>query len=158
MRSLVVLLLFASSFGYSQQQFIANNENKVSSQSPKANELLYFCILEIEAKADQNEWQTYLLKHLELDSLAMDSIPPGRYKLMAQFEIGISGKIANVRILNDPGFGLGYRVASVISASKGLWKPATINGLPVKSYRTQPITFVIEEQEECEKMPIGLTL
>lgn len=158
MPCLFVLLLFVSFFGYGQKQFIANNENKESSQSHRANELLYYCILEVEAKVDKKEWQKYLLKNLELDSLAMDSIPPGRHTLIAQFEVGIDCKTSNVKILNDPGFGLGNRVTAVISASKGLWKPATINGLAVKSYRTQPITFVIEEEEECEKLPIGLML
>jgi hypothetical protein len=121
----------------------------------------YFgCIFKIEPQATPNEdWPEYLQRTLELDSLSVDSIPAGAYTVYAHFSIDSIGRISDVSITTDPGYGLGQRVMQAILYYKGEWKPGMGNGKPVKSYRMQPVTFIVEEEKECEdNSSPGLTL
>jgi len=100
------------------------------------------------------DWKEYLIQSLQLDSLAVDTIPPGRYQAAVQFVVGADGSIGDVKIVNDPGYGLGKKAADVIAAYKRKWHPAEQSGRFVKSYRKQAVDFVIEgeEDDDCEEI------
>lgn len=104
----------------------------------------------MEASTDWSEWKTFLENSLVLDHQSLDSIPAGTYIVMARFAIDSSGRINDVSVLKDPGFGLGARVKRSFETYRGCWKPAQINGRVVGSYRNQPITFIVEEPDDCE--------
>lgn len=127
-----------------------------------ATEDMFICQIPIEASCTK-EWTTYLLKNLALDDVASDTIPAGCYTAIIRFVVESSGKISDVVIVKDPGYGLGKKAANVVSKYKGIWTPAMLNGRPTFSYRKQPITFIIEEEEEEEeectdKLPTELIL
>jgi hypothetical protein len=112
---------------------------------------IFACILEIEPEAySHEEWQKYLVKNLVLDSISVDTIPTGTYTVLFRFSINEKGNLGEVTITKDPGFGFGQRVIEGMKNYSDKWKPASQNGKIVKTYRVQPITFIIEKDEECE--------
>jgi hypothetical protein len=114
-------------------------------ESGKEEPGIFYCRrIEKDAQVDINHWKDYLAENLELDSLAQDTIPAGIYRLTAQILIGKSGCIEQVKIIDDPGYGLGIRVVKVISSYQQ-WVPAEMNGRRVKAYRKQPIIFMVEK-------------
>ena len=122
-----------------------NHKGAKKDQEQKA-EIIFCGPIEIEAKVDIQHWRAYLEQNLQLDSLA----PPGTYSITATFIIGKNGCIDEVKILSDPGYGLGKKAAKVI-AEYQQWFPAERNGRKVKAYRKQVITIIVEEEEECEE-------
>ncbi len=105
--------------------------------------------VEKDAETDLNAWKKYLEDNFEPDSSAMDSIPAGVYKISAHIMIDRTGKISVIRIAEDPGFGLGQRLKTVIENYPGRWKPAERNGRVVKNYRIQPVIFIVGEEDTC---------
>ena len=103
---------------------------------------------------DEKHWKNYLEKNLELDSLTLDTIPEGTYKVITIFIINKEGCISNVKVITDPGYGLGARVIKVISSYDQTCIPSEQNGRKVKAYRKQEITFVIGETV-CEEISPG---
>ena len=107
-----------------------------------------FCVLGIEAQPNKEEWVEFLQNNLHLDSAALDTIPPGEFMVVAQFVVDENGKICTVSIVKDPGYGLGERVKKELISFKGRWQPAKLNGRKTKSYRRQPIIFMVEAELE----------
>ena len=101
---------------------------------------------------DEKHWEKYLDKNFALDSLATDTIPRGTYKIIAQFIIDKEGCITNVKLVSDPGYGLGARVIRAISSYDGICIPSEQNGRKVKAYRKQEITLAVGEST-CKKIP-----
>lgn len=111
--------------------------------------VLYHCNAEKDAEIDLNVWKKYLENHFEPDSLALDSIPAGIYKLSAHMMIDRAGKVSVIRIADDPGFGLGQRLKTVIENYPGRWTHGERNGRVVKNYRIQPVIFIVGEEDNC---------
>jgi protein TonB len=107
---------------------------------------------------DEKHWRSYLSKNLELDALAIDSIPDGIYKVTVLFIINKEGCITDVKLVNDPGYGLGIKVIKTIYLYDGKCIPSVQNGRKVKAYIKQEITFVIEEESCKEISPNGFIL
>ncbi len=116
------------------------------------------CGVGIEAHVNGKEWTTYLNDSLVLDGTALDSIPAGIYTVYIHFVVDVKGKIGTVSVWKDPGYGLGKRVMDVIARYKGRWHPAEFNGKTVSSYHSQPITFIVEEEECSNPLPAELIL
>lgn len=136
----------------------------VKDSRPKNTELndstdIIVCGIVPEASVDWGKWTAYLNDNLVLDEASLDSIPAGTYTVLIQFVVDSKGKISDVLVLKDPGHGLGQRVANAISHYEELWEPAKLNGSTTFSYRTNPITFIVEEAEDCEdELPAGSML
>jgi hypothetical protein len=164
MRYLLLILILLCScqlfFGYrtsfKHSYFVSQN---IQAQDDSG---LFICEVPIEAFTDMQKWTDYLINQSGLDSLSTDTIPAGCYTTIAAFVIDTSGKIINVSIKKDPGYGFGRRVAEAIAAYKGKWHPAEMHGKATQSYRTQPVTIIVEEEEkeeECnEQLPAGSLL
>ena len=134
------------------------SHSKKLRKEEEQNTGIFFCgAIEKDAEVDTRHWRDYLNQNLQLDSLAQDTIPEGTYSITATYIIGRNGCIDEVKILNDPGFGLGKKVAEVISKYEQ-WIPAERNGRRVKAYRRQTITFIVEDDECEEKMPVEFIL
>ena len=154
MRFFILILLVINFSGISELS--AQNNEPV----PVGAMCISYCrTVEKDAEVDLNKWKKYLENNFEPDSLAMDSIPPGVYKISVHMMIDRAGKVSVVRIAEDPGFGLGQRLKTVIENYPGRWIPAEQNGRKVKNYRTQSVIFIVEEEDNCvtESSP-GLTL
>jgi len=148
MRCSIILLLICSPFWCCtkiKEEWSFINEKSTALEEAFSNEGIFACEFPTEPFINAKEWQSYLTDHLVLDSTSIDSIPAGSYTALIRFEIDENGKLANFFIQKDPGHGLGKRVKDVIAQFNGRWTPSQYLDRKVKSYRVQPVTFLIEE-------------
>lgn len=123
------------------------DEGKKVVEEPKVDENQIFTKVEIEASVDQKQWIRHLQTNLQryIEDAASAGMEPGTYTVQVKFLVERDGSIADVQALNDPGFGLGKGAVDVVKKGPK-WNPGIQNGKQVRSYHTQPITFVIQEQ------------
>lgn len=99
--------------------------------------------VEVEAEFD-GDWRKFLKNNLRGDEASENNAPSGTYRVMIQFVVDIDGSLSNIIALTNNGYGMEEEAIRVIRQSKK-WRPAFQNGIHVKAYRKQLITFVIEE-------------
>jgi protein TonB len=123
------------------------DEGKKVVEEPKVDENQIFTKVEIEAQVDPKAWTRWLQTQLQryIEDAASSGMEPGTYTVQVKFLVERDGSIADVHSLNDPGFGLGKAAEEVVKKGPK-WSPGIQNGKQVRSYHTQPITFVIQEQ------------
>lgn len=112
---------------------------------PDPNQI--FTKTEVEASVDKDEWNKFLSKNLQsiIENAVKKGMKAGTYTVNIKFLVKKDGSVADVKAVNDPGYGLAdASVAAVQTGPK--WSPGIQNGKVVNSYHTQPITFVIQEQ------------
>jgi N-acetylmuramoyl-L-alanine amidase len=98
---------------------------------------------EKEATVDQAEWKNFLRKNMQpIIESASKKAPAGKYTVLTKFIVGKDGRLSDIKIMKDPGYGLGAKIAEMMKTSP-TWTPAFQNGKPVNSYHTQPVTVVI---------------
>jgi protein TonB len=144
---LSIILLFVS--------FVTLNAKKTNTFNPGQHlivdtvpktevDTLVFIKPEIEASVDAAAWKKHLESNLMpyIEKAARKKMPAGQYMVMIRFLVEKDGSISDVMALNDPGYGLANGAVKVLKSGPN-WKPGTVNGKTVRSYHTQPITFVI---------------
>lgn len=102
---------------------------------------------EARPAGDVKGWTTFLQKSLIriVENLAGKGARPGSYVILIKFVVLEDGTVSEFSALTKFGHGIEEEViAAMRSAPK--WEPARLFGKPVKSYHTQPITFVIQDQ------------
>ena len=116
-------------------------------EAPKEDPDQVFTKVEIEASVDKKQWQRYLEQNLQryIEDAASQGMAPGQYTVSVRFLVERDGSITDVQSLNDPGYGLKKGAEDVVKKGPR-WSPGEQNGRKVRSYHTQPITFVIAEQ------------
>lgn len=102
--------------------------------------------VEVEARVDQSKWRQHLMRKLVryIEEAAYAGMPAGQYTVRVRFLVEKDGSIGRVTALNNPGYGLA-RGAEEVVKSGPKWTAAVQNGRKVRSYHTQPITFMIME-------------
>lgn len=102
--------------------------------------------VEVEASVDVQAWKENLEKGLQpiVEKAARKGMQPGLYTVQVRFLIEKDGSISDVKALNDPGYGLAKGVEKVIKKGPK-WIPGTVNGKVVRSYHSQPVSFVISK-------------
>ena len=112
---------------------------------PQGNPI--FTKVEFEASVNKTEWIKFLQKNLQpfIEQAASKGLKPGTYVVYVKFIVMTDGSVANVKALNDPGYGLAEAAVNTVQTGPK-WLPGIQNGKSVNSYHTQPITFVIAEQ------------
>ena len=110
------------------------------------DERTIFTAVEIQARVDGKLWKRWLQNQLMIyiENAVAAGMEPGIYTVQVKFLVEIDGSITNVRALNDPGFGLAQGAEEVIRKGP-FWRAGEQNGRKVRSYHTQPISFVIAE-------------
>jgi len=123
------------------------DEGKKVVEEPKEDPNQIFTKVEIEASVDQKQWIRHLQTQLQryIEDAASNGMDPGTYTVQVKFLVEKDGSIADVQALNDPGYGLGKAAVDVVKKGPR-WNPGIQNGKQVRSYHTQPITFVVQEQ------------
>lgn len=103
--------------------------------------------VEVEASVDAALWKSHLEKNLlpYIEKAARRRMPAGTYIVIIRFLVEKDGSIAEVKAINDPGYGLGEGAVKVLKSGPK-WKAGSVNGRPVRSYHTQPIGFSITER------------
>lgn len=123
------------------------DEKKEVIEVPKEDPNKVFEKVEIEAQVDQKQWRRHLETQLQryIEDAANAGMDPGTYTVQVKFVVERDGSITDVTALNDPGFGLGKAAVDVLRKGPK-WSPGIQNGKQVRSFHTQPITFLIQDQ------------
>jgi protein TonB len=103
--------------------------------------------VEIESGTSYADWTRYMSKHAKLPDKGYDSIPRELYNVLVKFVVNVDGKLSDVRIDRDPGYGLGDLALKIFNGYKGKWIPANQCGRLVKAYKTQVISFDLRSPE-----------
>jgi protein TonB len=123
------------------------DQGKQVVEAPKEDPDQVFTKVEIEASVDRKQWTRYLEQALQryIEDAASQGMAPGQYTVQVRFLVERDGSINDVQALSDPGYGLKKGAEDVVKKGPR-WAPGEQNGRKVRSYHTQPITFVIAEQ------------
>ena len=134
---LLSILVFSSSIVFAQKEVVA---------APSPADTSLFTEVEIEASVNMNAWIAHLTKELQpiIEKAAKKGMKAGKYVVHVKFLVEKDGSISYAEALNDPGKGLGKGAVQVVKSGPR-WKPGEQNGKKVRSYLTQPISFVITE-------------
>jgi len=104
--------------------------------------------VKVDAEADfpgsNPAWRKHLERNLYVMAPIENGAPAGIYTVIVQFIVDKEGIISDVKALTNFGYGMEEEVIRVIKKGPK-WQPAVYKGKPVKSYRTQPVTFVVGE-------------
>jgi Gram-negative bacterial TonB protein C-terminal len=112
--------------------------------SVKANEKGFIKVeTEAEFPGGNEAWKKYLEKSLQADIPIKNNAPIGKYPAAVMFVVDVDGSISNARAVTKFGYGMEDEVIRIVEKS-GKWKPAIQNGKPIKAYRKQPVTFLID--------------
>lgn len=108
---------------------------------------IIFTKAEVEATVDRQAWIDHLTKNLQspIEKAARKGMKAGTYVVRVKFLVEKDGSIGDVQTLNDPGYGLALAAVKALKTGPN-WNPGMQNGRVVRSYHTQPITFVIQEK------------
>lgn len=91
------------------------------------------------------EWRKFLERNLDASVPIENGSKPGTYTVIAQFIVDGEGNISDLKTLTNHGYGMEQEVLRVIKDGPK-WVPAKQNGKIVKSYKKQPITFVVVDE------------
>jgi len=110
-----------------------------------------FTKVEVEAGFPGGEagWISFLKKNLNANVPVDNDSPSGKYTVVIKFAISPDGSLSDIAAETDFGYGLEKEVIRLIQKS-GKWNPAIQDGKPIKAYRKQPVTFVVEQEYGCE--------
>jgi len=106
-----------------------------------------FTSVQVEARfpGGQDGWRAFLEEHIHPGVPARHKAPPGNYMVQISFLVDKEGKVSNVQILKDPGYGTAEDVLKAFKHTPN-WLPATINGKPVIYRQKQNITYQVTEK------------
>lgn len=90
-------------------------------------------------------WEAFLKRNLNAMIPVDKGAPAGRYTIFVRFIVDKDGNTSDFKPLTNHGFGMEQEVLRVLKLTN-MWTPAVQGGRAVKAYRTQPVTFVVEEQ------------
>ena len=88
-------------------------------------------------------WRLFLQQNLNPLVAVDNRAPAGTYTLIVKFLVNTDGTLDDVKVEDDPGYGMGKEAIRVIKKS-GKWTPAIRYGRYIKAYRRQPIAFSID--------------
>ena len=92
-------------------------------------------------KGGQKAWVEHVKSTLNINAVS-NNVPDGIYKIIIRFTINKSGELTDIVPETNYGYGMEEEAIRVIM-KKPIWKPASINGIPVTFILRQPITFSI---------------
>ncbi|MBE2230927.1 MAG: energy transducer TonB [Chitinophagaceae bacterium] len=102
-------------------------------------------VVDLDASYRDN-WKKFLERNLVPEVPVNNEAPPGRYPVLVKFVVDLEGQVSDIVALTRHGYGMEEEAKRVISKS-ARWEPAILNGKPVKAYKKQLITFVVEGEE-----------
>jgi protein TonB len=65
-------------------------------------------------------------------------------RIIVQFVVEKDGSLTGIKILRDPGYGLGKEAERVLKSVKTKWSPGIQNGKPVRASYNLPITINVK--------------
>lgn len=91
-------------------------------------------------------WSKFLVKNLRFPQATIDGVKrrqARQWTVIIRFTVTTDGTVKDVVAETNHGGGLEEEAIRLIKKS-GKWIPATHNGVPVESYKRQPIVFALE--------------
>jgi protein TonB len=138
------LLLLGFTSGLQAQNIDSLSVNTPVQATDKTDSTFIFERVEIEASVNMQLWRQQLEIHLQkpIEKAAKKGMKVGQYTVNVRFLVEKDGSISDVKALNDPGYGLAEASEKVVKTGPR-WNAGIYKGKKVRSYHTQPITFVI---------------
>lgn len=100
--------------------------------------------IESEYPGGRAAWQRFLNKNLRFPDAALNEQIQGT--VLVQFIVDKDGNVSDVRAISGPDEG-GLREEAIhVIEKSGKWNPGVQNGRQVKSYKNQPIIFMLATQ------------
>jgi len=87
-------------------------------------------------------WKNFIYGRLHSDIVLQNGAPPGLYVVTVSFLIDTTGKVTEVKVLEDPGYGTARDVLNAFKHAPD-WIPATIDGKKVKYRQKQNFTYQV---------------
>ena len=91
-------------------------------------------------KDGQDAWLTFLVRNVHSSVLEDNKAPAGRYTVVVSFMVNTNGKISDIVIEKDPGYGTGDDAKKALKECPH-WIPATRNGVKIPYRLTQNIVY-----------------
>lgn len=114
---------------------------------PQGNKTDTLTSVDVEAKfpGGIDAWRTFLVEHVHVTVAANHKAPPGNYTVEVSFMVDTTGKVTNVKIDQDPGYGTADDVLKLFKHSPN-WIPAMQNGKKVIYRQKQRIMYQVTEK------------
>jgi protein TonB len=116
-------------------------------EKPAVEEDKTFEKVEIEASfpGGNPKWRQYLERNCNAQVATDNGAPEGTYTVVVQFVVDKEGNLSDVIALTNYGYGIEQEAVRVIKKGPK-WNPAIQNGVQVKAYRKQLITFQVQSE------------
>lgn len=89
-------------------------------------------------------WNNYIAGKVNQTVPKRNGAPPGKYEVAASWIIDQKGKIRNISITADPGYGMSKELTRIVKSSPN-WISATQNGVPIAAQMSYKFTFTVPE-------------
>jgi antitoxin component YwqK of YwqJK toxin-antitoxin module len=91
-----------------------------------------------------NGWRRFMEKNLMpiVESKARAGVKSGQYNVVIRFVVDKEGNLGDFKAMTKYGQGMEEDVINMLKKAPK-WVPGKLHGRPVKSYHTQPISFII---------------
>jgi len=83
-----------------------------------------------------NAFLSYVGKNFRTPEVELD----GTMKVFVSFVVEKDGSLTDIKVIKDPGYGLGAEAIRVLKSLKTKWQPGKKNGKAVRAYYNLPIT------------------
>jgi len=133
------LLLLTVSFSYSLVVFGQNKDSVIVVNGETFDKTFIKVEKEAQFKGGDQAWLKFLNRNINYPDAAIENKVRG--VAIIEFLVDTLGNVSDVKIIEDPGSGLGLEAARVIKKSSGQWEPAMQAGRRVKARKTQPFKF-----------------
>lgn len=120
------------------------DEGKGIVEEKPEDENFVFEKVEIEASfpGGNAKWKQYLERNCNGQVASDNGAPEGTYTTIVQFVVDKEGNLSEIVALTNHGYGMEQEAIRVIKRGPK-WNPAIQNGVQVKAYRKQLITFQV---------------
>jgi hypothetical protein len=95
-------------------------------------------------KGGEAGFRKYLEANLDRAVPKKNGAQPAVYTVYVQFIVELDGTINSIKALTNHGRGMEEEVLRLIKTTSGKWLPGVQHGREVRSYRKQPVTFIVE--------------
>jgi periplasmic protein TonB len=131
--------------GFPDETVIDDGKNIIEQKKVEDEDRIH-SIVQIQAAfpGGDAKWRRYLEQNCNGQVATDNGAPAGNYTTMVQFVVDKDGNISEVKALTSHGYGMEEEAKRVIRNGPK-WEPAIQNGIKVKAYRNQPITFQVTE-------------
>ncbi|WP_153796098.1 energy transducer TonB [Foetidibacter luteolus] len=132
-------------FFCSAQSLIAQTDTaKQTTAADSVSTVFYNVDIQAKFPGGPEAWSEFLSKNLKTNTPIKKKAPPGNYTVQVSFMVDTTGKVSDVRIDKDPGYGCGDDVYRIFTKKTPHWLPAVKDGRKVIYRQRQVITYVVD--------------